>query len=81
MLDSSYPGFIQTLKSTCPTLTDKDINFCCLIKINLNLQNLADIYCISINSVSRRKLRLKEKLSLSKDESLSQYLKRLDGIS
>ena len=81
MLDSSYPSFIQTLKSTCPTLTDKDINFCCLIKINLNLQNLADIYCISINSVSRRKLRLKEKLSLSKDESLSQYLKRLDGIS
>ena len=78
MLESSYPGFIQTLKSICPALSEKDINFCCLIKINLNLQNLADIYCISVNSVSRRKLRLKEKLSLSKEESLSQYLRRLD---
>ena len=77
MLDSSYPNFIKNLKDTCPTLSEKDINFCCLIKINLSLQSLADIYCISTNSISRKKLRLKEKLRLPKEESLSQYLKRL----
>lgn len=80
MLDSSYPDFIQSLKTTHPTLSEKDIDFCCLIKINLNLQSLADIYCISINSVSRKKLRLKEKLKLSKEESLSQYLQRLGSF-
>ena len=57
-------------------LTEKDINFCCLVKINMNLQSLANIYCISGNSVSRRKLRLKEKLGIDKDESLSKFLSR-----
>lgn len=77
MLESTYPGFFQKLKNEFPTLSEKDINFCCLVKINMSLQNLADIYCISINSVSRRKLRLKEKLGIDKDDSLSKFLNRL----
>jgi len=76
MLDSTYPDFTQKLRDNFPTLTEKDINFCCLVKINLNLQSLSDIYCISGNSVSRRKLRLKEKLGIDKDESLTTFLGR-----
>ena len=76
MLDSTYPDFTQKLRDNFPTLTEKDINFCCLVKINLNLQALSDIYCISGNSVSRRKLRLKEKLGIDKDESLTKFLSR-----
>ena len=48
----------------------------CGRKFNMSLQNLADIYCISINSVSRRKLRLKEKLGIDKEDSLSKFLNR-----
>lgn len=76
MLDSTYPDFTQKLRNHFPTLTEKDINFCCLVKINMNLQSLSDIYCISGNSVSRRKLRLKEKLGLDKDDSLTKFLER-----
>ena len=76
MLDSTYPDFTRKLQSNFPTLTEKDINFCCLVKINMNLQSLANIYCISGNSVSRRKLRLKEKLGIDKDESLTKFLSR-----
>ena len=76
MLESTYPGFLTNLQQNFPTLTEKDINFCCLVKINMSLQNLADIYCISINSVSRRKLRLKEKLGIDKEDSLSKFLNR-----
>ena len=76
MLDSTYPDFTRKLQENFPTLTEKDINFCCLVKINLNLQSLANIYCISGNSVSRRKLRLKEKLGIDKDDSLSKFLSR-----
>ena len=47
-----------------------------LLLINMSLQQLADIYCISGNSVSRRKLRLKEKLGIDKDESLTKFLSR-----
>lgn len=76
MLESAYPGFLNNLRQNFPTLAEKDINFCCLVKINMSLQNLADIYCISINSVSRRKLRLKEKLGIDKEDSLSKFLNR-----
>ena len=76
MLESTYPGFLTNLQQNFPTLAEKDINFCCLVKINMSLQNLADMYCISINSVSRRKLRLKEKLGIDKEDSLSKFLNR-----
>ena len=76
MLESTYPGFLTNLQQNFPALTEKDINFCCLVKINMSLQDLADIYCISINSVSRRKLRLKEKLGIDKEDSLSKFLNR-----
>lgn len=76
MLDSTYPDFTQKLLKQFPTLTEKDINFCCLVKINMSLQSLSDIYCISGNSVSRRKLRLKEKLGIDKDDSLTKFLGR-----
>ena len=76
MLESTYPDFLTNLRQSFPTLAEKDINFCCLVKINMSLQNLADMYCISINSVSRRKLRLKEKLGIDKEDSLSKFLNR-----
>ena len=77
MLDSAYPDFTQKLKREFPALTEKDINFCCLVKIHMSLQSLSQIYCISGNSVSRRKLRLKEKLGIDKEDSLTKFLDRL----
>ena len=76
MLDSGYDDFTKKLRDHFPTLTEKDINFCCLVKIDVSIQSLSDIYCISKNSVSRRKLRLKEKLGIDKDDSLTKFLNR-----
>ena len=67
MLESTYPGFLANLRENFPALSEKELNFCCLVKMSMSLQQLADIYCISINSVSRRKLRLKEKLGIGKE--------------
>ena len=76
MLESTYPGFLANLRENFPALSEKELNFCCLVKMSMSLQQLADIYCISINSVSRRKLRLKEKLGIDKEDSLSKFLNR-----
>lgn len=65
MVDSTYRQFTRRLREQFPALTDKDIQFCCLLKVNMNLQTLADIYCISKTSVSKKKLRLKDKLGLA----------------
>ena len=76
MLESTYPGFLANLRENFPALSEKELNFCCLVKMSMSLQQLADIYCISINSVSRRKLRLKEKLGIGKEDSLIKLLNR-----
>lgn len=78
MLDSGYNGFTQKLRARFPMLSEKDINFCCLVKINMSIQNLTDIYCISKNSVSRRKLRLKEKLGIGEGGTLDEFLKEFE---
>lgn len=65
MVDSTYRQFTRRLREQHPDLTEKDVQFCCLLKVNMGLQTLADIYCISKTSVSKKKLRLKEKLGLT----------------
>ena len=77
MVNDAYHNFIPKLRTNFPALTDKDINFCCLVRMNLSLQSLADIYCISKNSVSRRKLRMKEKMELAEETTLDEYLSLL----
>ena len=76
MLDSGYSDFTRKLLLQYPDLSEKEINFCCLVKINMSLQSLSDIYCISKNSVSRRKLRLKEKMGIGEEETLDEFLGR-----
>ena len=78
MLDSGYDDFTKKLRIRFPMLSEKDINFCCLVKINMSIQSLTDIYCISKNSVSRRKLRLKEKMGIGEETTLDEFLSRLD---
>ena len=77
MLDSGYNDFTKKLRIQFPMLSEKDINFCCLVKINMSLQSLTDIYCISKNSISRRKLRLKEKMEVQEDITLDEFLNRI----
>lgn len=77
-VDASYSHFTGRLESTYPGLSEKDLNFCCLLKINVSLQDLSDIYCISKTGVSKRKFRLKkEKFHLdNSEESLDEFLQR-----
>ena len=65
-VNEAYPGFIQRLKEEFPKLTDDDIHFCCLLKINVNLQDLSDIYCVTKAAITKRKYRIKtDKLQLT----------------
>ena len=62
MLDAEYDNFTSRLRKQITTLNVADLNFCCLLKINVSMQDLANIYCINKQSVSRRKQRIKEKI-------------------
>lgn len=43
-VNEAYPGFLEHLREDYPELTQEDIQFCCFLKINVNLQDLSDIY-------------------------------------
>lgn len=77
-VDKSYDNFTHRLLQSFPGLSEKDINFCCLVKIGVSIKDLSDIYCISRTSISRKKQRMKrDKLELpAEDETLDIFLRR-----
>lgn len=74
--DACFNGFSNRLKEYCPQLTDDDIRFCCLVKMELPMSSLSEIYHIAKPSISRKKMRLKEKMGIensSFDEFISVF--------
>ena len=77
-VDGSYDNFSARLLEAFPGLSMKDVYFCCLVKINVSIKDLSDIYCISRTSISRKKQRMKrDKLGLTENnETLDDFLRR-----
>ena len=70
-VNDAFDNFVVRLRQTYPTLGEKEIGFCCLVKTNVNLQDLSDIYCVSKAAITKRKYRIKtDKLGIT-DESIS----------
>ncbi len=76
-VDDVFDDFTRRLHESFPSLTPKDVIFCCLVKLNVNMQDLSDIYCVSKAAISKRKFRLKtEKLGITDEHlSLDDFLK------
>ena len=69
----------QTVTGSTTDLDEDDIRFCCLVKINVNLQDLSDIYCLSKAAITKKKYRIKkDKLGIcDATASLDDCLKEL----
>ncbi len=74
--DACFDMFSRRLKEYCPQLTEDEIRFCCLVKMELSMSLLSEIYHIAKASISRRKMRLKEKMgveNISFDEFIAEF--------
>lgn len=74
--NACFDNFTQRLKVKHPALTDEEIRFCCLIKMELPLSLLSEIYHIAKGSISRKKMRLKEKMNIQSctfDEYIAEF--------
>lgn len=78
LLDNQYDQFTKRLRKAVPALITADIQFCCLLKINVSMQDLANIYHINKESVSRRKQRIKSKIGndLLQGLTLDEFIQR-----
>lgn len=57
-----YENYTNRLTKELPSLTEKDIQMCCLIKLHLAVPEIATLLGISPTSVSKYKFRLKERI-------------------
>lgn len=70
-----HEEFFNELKAKFPVLTHKDLKICAYIKMNLSTKEIAPLMNISIRGVETHRYRLKRKLNLENDNSLTDYLK------
>ena len=69
-----HEEFFNQLKTQFPELTHKDLKICAYIKMNLLSKEIAPLMNISIRGVETHRYRLKRKLNLDNDSSLTNYL-------
>lgn len=70
-----HEEFFNQLKKHFPDLTHKDLKICAYIKMNLSTKEIAPLLNISIRGVETHRYRLKRKLNLGNDNSLTSYLR------
>ena len=72
--------FYSNLKSHNSELSQTDIRMCSLLKLGLNLKETASVLNVAPNTVKNARYRVKQKLGLKQDESLTEFIEGLFGI-
>jgi len=73
-----HEDFFNSLKSKHSNLTPKDLKICAYIKMNLSNKEIAPLLNVSIRGLETHRYRLKKKLNLENDISITSYLLNLD---
>ncbi|MEN8858089.1 MAG: triple tyrosine motif-containing protein [Flavobacteriaceae bacterium] len=67
-------GFIKKIKSRHDNLTSNDLRLCTYLRLNLSSKEIAPLLNISIRSVEVKRYRLRKKMNLPHEASLSSYI-------
>jgi len=69
-----YPYFYNKLITNYPELTNGQLQFCALLKLNFTTKEIAHYNNISVRSVETRKNRLRKQLDISSDIDLNKWM-------
>lgn len=67
-------NFIKKLKSSHPNLTSNDLRLCTYLRLNLSSKEIAPLLNISPRSVEVKRYRLRKKMNLEHEASLTNYI-------
>ena len=73
--DACFNHFTRRLKEAFPDLTEEEIRFICLLKMEFPIASLSEVYHIAKGSISRKKMRLKEKMHIE-DTTLDDFIRQ-----
>lgn len=68
-----HPSFISSLKEEKPSLTDRELRLCALIKLNFPSHQIATLFGISLSSVKVARHRLRKKLEIQEGVSFEEF--------
>lgn len=68
------PDFIPRLSRSYPNLTQKDLEFCSLVRINVSYKDIANFLQISHESVFKKRYRIAQKMDLEKGTDFQQFI-------
>ncbi|MGB5420152.1 triple tyrosine motif-containing protein [Algibacter sp.] len=66
--------FLKKIKSLHPSLTSNDLRLCAYLRLNLSSKEIAPLLNISSRSVEVKRYRLRKKMDLARESSLSNYI-------
>jgi len=66
--------FLKKIKSKHPDLTPNDLRLCAYLRLNLSSKEIAPLLNISPRSVEVKRYRLRKKMDLDHDASLTNYI-------
>ena len=69
-----HPDFEKELRKKFPTLSTKQVQLCCFIKMGLDTNRIAHLMSVKPETIWQNRWRLKQKMGLDSDESLQQLL-------
>ena len=72
--DELIDGFLNRLKTAHPDLTRTDLKVCAYLRLNFSSKQIAQLQNISVRGVEIHRYRLRKKLGLPTELSLSEYL-------
>ncbi len=72
--DIVYNNYTQRLHDTYPALTAADIRICCYIRMGLASKDIAPLLNITVKSVEMARYRLRKKMNIAPDVSLTDLL-------
>ncbi|NIJ45878.1 tetratricopeptide (TPR) repeat protein/DNA-binding CsgD family transcriptional regulator [Wenyingzhuangia heitensis] len=67
-------NFYKKLREQFPNLSQTDLKICALIKLNFTSKEMSSLLGISVESVHTSRYRLRKKLNLEKEQSLSDFI-------
>jgi tetratricopeptide (TPR) repeat protein len=74
LFSASFPGFLENIPKKFPQLTEGEIRYCCLLRLNLKVKDIALILGVNENSAYRNRSRLLSKTDLPDDKALLDIL-------
>ncbi|MCP1253654.1 MULTISPECIES: tetratricopeptide repeat protein [Elizabethkingia] len=69
-----FPDFSENLLKISPKLTQSDLEYCAMMKLNFDTKKIASIKRLSIGAVESKKYRIRKKLDISTEENIYIWL-------